>query len=78
VLQAVVGDDDIDAVLDEHVGRAQSIRIDDDGTAAALRKQYRFVTDHAGIAVGLHAHRRPGMRAPVSATHNAGTESALP
>ena len=55
MLQAIVGDDNVNPVFDEHPGSPDAIGIDDDRAARAAREQYRLIADHCSVAVRLDA-----------------------
>jgi hypothetical protein len=57
VLQAIIRDDHISAVFDEHCRSSRPIRINDDRAPAAPREQNGFVTSDGCIGICFHAHR---------------------
>ena len=71
VLQAIVADDDLGALLGRQLRGRNAVRTDDDDVHAALRVQQRLVTDHCRIVRQRHDPGRPAVRAAIAAQHDA-------
>ena len=58
VLQAIIRNDHVNTIVDEHGCSSRPIRINDDRAPAAPREKNGFVTRDRCIGTCFHAHRR--------------------
>ena len=58
MLQAIVGDDDVNTIFDEHLAGSHTIRVDNDGATRATGQQDGLVADDCRVAVRFDPHRR--------------------
>ncbi len=77
MLQAVVRNNEVGTVRDQHGRAATPIGVHDDRATGPHGDQHRLVADHRGIAASVDAHRGTRLAAPVAATHDAWRKTAL-
>ncbi len=75
MLQAVIRDDEIGTVCNEHGRPACPIRIDDDRAAGPHGDQHGFVAYGCRIAARIDTHGRTRLAAAIASAHNAGRET---
>jgi len=78
MLQTIISNDHVDAIVNQHRRCPNPVRINDNRTLSAFGEQHGFISYNSRITVDIDSHRRARLATAVTATNDAGLEPPAP